>query len=79
MSQAVQNGLAIVKDAVRFQIPVVRGRVAVIRMNSAQVVLILFVPMLVVEQTLPQERNAAASKVMPIRYKEANYLSKDDI
>ena len=53
MSQAVQNGLAIVKDAVRFQIPVVRGRVAVTRMNSAQVVLILFVPMLVVEQTLP--------------------------
>ena len=52
---------------------------AVIRMNSAQVVLILFVPMLVVEQTLPQERNAAASKVIPIRYKEANYLSKDDI
>ena len=74
MSQAVQNGLAILKDAVRFQIPVVRGRVAVTRMNSAQVVLILFVPMLVVEQTLPQERNAAASKVMPIRYKEANYL-----
>ena len=69
MSQAVQNGLAILKDAVRFQIPVVRGRVAVIGMNSAQVTLILFVPMLVVEQTLPPERNAAASKVRRIRYK----------
>ena len=74
MSQAVQNGLAILKDAAQFQIPVLQGKVDVIWMNSAQAVQILFVPMLVVEQTLPQERNAAASKVMPIRYKEANYL-----
>ena len=63
MSQVVQNGRAIRKVAVKLQILVVRSRGAVDLINSVQV-LTLFVRMLDVDQTLPLEKNAAASKVL---------------
>ena len=68
VSQAVQNGRAIMKTAVQFLVLVENSRVAVALMNSAQKV-ILFVQKLVVDQTLIPGRNVAASKVMRLRHK----------
>ena len=68
VSQAVQNGRAIMKTAVQFLVLVENSRVAVALMSSAQKV-ILFVQKLVVDQTLVQGRNVAASKVTRLRHK----------